>query len=91
MASSFKNYFEGKISHLKSLEVAGAYFNNRRKMAILNRDLDSSDIIHSSTESFNLFTLEFWHLVKGLFRLNMAESDEYFSTGFVPFSAIFVV
>ena len=46
----FRNILMGK----KALEVAGTYFNKRRKLGILDKDLGSSDVI--TTERVTRFT-----------------------------------
>ena len=60
----------------KALKVAGTYFNKRRKLGILYKDLGSSDVINVFTKSASLvLQCAFCQLVEGLFRLNMTESD----------------
>ena len=51
-------FLETFLRAKKALEVAGTYFNKRRKLGILDKDLGSSDVISAfTTERVTCFTV----------------------------------
>ena len=56
--------------------MAGTYFNNRRKLGILDKDLGSGDVASVfTTERITRFTVRISPTCGKIISINMAESD----------------